>query len=378
VLSLSYCGLTTPSPPVPARTTNLTRLRVLDLSSNGINASTVDAWFWDVPTLRYLDLSGNSMSSVFPDALGNMTGLQALYLYGNDMVGMIPATLQRLSRLQVVDLSVNQINGDMWEFMDRLPRCALRRVQVLYVSETNMSGHLTERIGDMSELAYLDLSSNNPAGGIPRGIGRLSKLTRLFLLKNGLNGRLTEEHFVDMVSLEWIDLSQNKLSMEVRSSWRPPCKLWSMHISLTSRWVLSSVPCMDQAPARDQGPRHFPCRHRRYAAALVLEVLRRCGLPEHLCELDQGGRLPSSLRLMTSALAIYLGSNNLTGSVPLLREQLLVLDLSRNSLSGPIPSEFGGPELVELDVVSSNGVSGRNSIYVSSQTCCIWICQTTI
>jgi Leucine-rich repeat (LRR) protein len=170
VLSLSYCGLTTPSPPVPARTTNLTRLRVLDLSSNGINASTVDAWFWDVPTLRYLDLSGNSMSSVFPDALGNMTGLQALYLYGNDMVGMIPATLQRLSRLQVVDLSVNQINGDMWEFMDRLPRCALRRVQVLYVSATNMSGHLTERIGDMSELAYLDLSSNNPAGGILSGL----------------------------------------------------------------------------------------------------------------------------------------------------------------------------------------------------------------
>jgi hypothetical protein len=35
----------------------LTRLQRLDLSSNGINTSTVDAWFWVVPTLRYLDLS---------------------------------------------------------------------------------------------------------------------------------------------------------------------------------------------------------------------------------------------------------------------------------------------------------------------------------
>ncbi|GJM90854.1 hypothetical protein PR202_ga07174 [Eleusine coracana subsp. coracana] len=43
--------------------------------------------------------------------------------------------------------------------------------------------------------------------------------------------------------------------------------------------------------------------------------------------------------------------------MPLLPEQLRVLDLSRNSLSGPIPSELNGTELVELDV-SYNRISG--------------------
>nr|XP_034592022.1 LRR receptor-like serine/threonine-protein kinase RCH1 [Setaria viridis] len=189
VLSLPLCGLTM-TPPA-----NLTRLQRLDLSSNAINASTADdAWLWHVPTLTYLDLSGNSLSSPFPDAIGNMTGLQVLDLNGNTMAGMIPATLQHLCLLQVLDMTVNQISGDMSDFMARLPRCALGHLRVLQLSAANVSGRLPEWIGDMSQLTYLDLSFNNLAGKIPQGIGKLSKLTRLFLNKNNLNGSLSEAH----------------------------------------------------------------------------------------------------------------------------------------------------------------------------------------
>ncbi|GJM90853.1 hypothetical protein PR202_ga07173 [Eleusine coracana subsp. coracana] len=251
----------------------MTWLQRLDLSWNGINSSTVDAWFWNVPTLPYLDLSFNLLSGPFPDAL------QELYLDGNSMVGMIPATLQRLCSLQVVHVSWNQINGDMSEFMDRLPRCALSHVQVLHLSATNMSGELPQWIGDMSELTSLDLSYNNLAGDIPLGIGRLSKLTKLFLFMN-------YEWTLDRGALFQYDAVYLNISVNQIS-----------------------------------------------------------------------GRLPSSLRFMTSAKYIYLRSNNFTGSMPLLPKKLRVLDLSSNSLSGPIPSEFSGPYLMQLDV-SYNRING--------------------
>ncbi|RCV05935.1 hypothetical protein SETIT_1G122700v2 [Setaria italica] len=297
VLSLPLCELTM-TPPA-----NLTRLQRLDLSSNAINASTAeDAWLWHVPTLTYLDLSGNSLSSPFPDAIGNMTGLQVLDLNGNAMAGMIPATLQHLCLLQVLDMTVNQISGDMSDFMARLPRCALGHLRVLQLSAANVSGRLPEWI----------------------------------------------------VSLEWIDLSHNSMSMEIRPTWKPPCKL-----------VYAYFPDVRMGPQFPAWIRHQPeIRYLDISHSGIVDTLPRWfwksfadAVYLNISVNQISGRLPSSLRFMNSSLAIYLGANNLTGSVPLLPEKLLVLDLSRNSLSGPIPSEFGAPELVELDV-SSNRING--------------------
>lgn len=275
-------------------------------------------------------------------------------LQGNDMVGMIPATLQQLCSLQVVDMTVNYINGDMTEFMRRLPRCALKNMQVLHLSATNMSGLLPKSIGEMSELIYLDLSNNKLAGEIPQGIGALSNLTRLFLQDNKLNGNLSEEHFENLVSLEWIDLSRNSMKMVIRPSWRPPCRL-----------VYAYFPDIQMGPQFPAWIKHQPdIKYLDISHAGIVDTLpqwfwKSCSDAVYLnISVNQiSGMLPSSLKFMTAALAIYLGANNLTGSVPLLPEQLLVLDLSRNSLSGTIPPEFGAPELVELDV-SSNRING--------------------
>jgi hypothetical protein len=52
------------------------------------------------------------------------------------------------------------------------------------------------------------------------------------------------------------------------------------------------------------------------------------------------GKLPRTLEFMSSALIFYLNSNNLTGILPQLPRYLQELDISNNSLSGPLPRKF--------------------------------------
>ncbi|XP_062224583.1 LRR receptor-like serine/threonine-protein kinase RGI5 [Phragmites australis] len=409
VLALSDCGLTTSaSSPEPARA-NLTRLQRLDLSYNGINTSTVDAWFWDVPTLTYLDLSGSSLSSPFPDALDNITGLQVLNLKGNNMAGMIPAALQPLCSLQEVDVTVNHINGDMSEFMDRLPRCALRNLQVLQLLVANMSGQLPERIGDISELAYLDLSYNNLAGEIPQGIGRLSELTRLFLLKNRLNGSLSEAHIADLASLEWIDLSQNSMSMKISPRCRSPCRLvyayfpdvkmvaGSLHgssTSQTSKHVLRDRAGVDREEVAIFDAFAVEIQHvgdlqlldladNRISGSIPPSLGNMTGMTQEHTPLalnplagygaSGNDRIVDSLPIVTKGqvrdytsrmiymVSLDLSDNVLGGEIPEELPSLIglvSLNLSRNHLTGTIPQKIGSIKILESLDMSMNAISG--------------------
>ncbi|GJN19558.1 hypothetical protein PR202_gb06847 [Eleusine coracana subsp. coracana] len=337
----------------------------------------MDTWFWNVPTLRYLDFSENSLSGPFPESLGNMTRLRELYLYGNNMVGMIPGTLQRLCRLQVVDVSMNHINGDMSEFMDRLPRCVLSRVlRVLHLAATNMSGELPRWIGDMSELTSLDLSYNNLPGGLPPTIGRLSKLTTLLLVRNNLTGRLTEKHFSNMVSLELIDLSQNSMSMEVRPSWRPPCKLLYAYLADVQMGPLFPAWIKHQPDIT-----HLDISHAdQWQAAIFSEIHDL--YTSDLSRIQQSHRLhPGAVEFGTDfALfrkAIFTSSrkgkivstpaelstwNQLTGTIPQNisdLQKLESLDLSMNELSGEIPSSLSDLTSLGYLNLSYNNLSGR-------------------
>ncbi|KAF8657050.1 hypothetical protein HU200_060387 [Digitaria exilis] len=55
---------------------------------------------------------------------------------------------------------------------------------------------------------------------------------------------------------------------------------------------------------------------------------------------------------------LYLSSNQLTGQIPTLLPDLLILDLSNNSLSGPLPTEMKYANLIELSLFS-NQITGH-------------------
>ncbi|KAM3259328.1 hypothetical protein ACQJBY_050867 [Aegilops geniculata] len=357
-LRLSECHLVFPHTPILH--SNLTSLEMLDLTASGIDTLNPTYWFWDVGTIRHLDLTNNGISEPFLDAMGNMTSLEVLKLGGNYLTGVRTEILNNLCNLRVLTLWSNPINQDISEVLKGLPQCAWSKIELLDLSCTNISGEIPKWINQWTNLSILQLSSNRLVGSIPIEIGMLSKLNQLYLNGNQLNGSISEEHFTSSVNLEELDLSYNSLHMTISSHWNPPFKL---HLAYF--------------PRSKAGPR-FPLWLKGQISITNLDI-SDANIVDYLpdwfwtvfsnvqylnisCN-KISGRLPRTLEFMPSALIFDLNSNNLTGTLPHLPRHLIELDISRNSLSGPLPQQFGAPSLMDL-LLSENSINGTIPPYI--------------
>ncbi|OUM56451.1 hypothetical protein PIROE2DRAFT_18948, partial [Piromyces sp. E2] len=73
--------------------------------------------------LKVLDLSTNYFTGSIPDFIGNnLTELEELYLYDNQLEGSIPETLLQLKELRVLTLSENQLTGPIPDSIENLSK----------------------------------------------------------------------------------------------------------------------------------------------------------------------------------------------------------------------------------------------------------------
>lgn len=225
VLRLSDCGLN--SSVSTLSPSNLTHLEVLDLSGNSFGTSLQHNWFWDLTSLRELQLGGCDWpAGPIPDALGNMSSLEVIDLSGNDrLFGYIPANLEKLCNLQVLNLDCMNINGDLTKLMDRLPKCSWSVLREVHLLRVNLSGELPDWIGNLTSLSQLDLYQNMLVGPVPAGIGTLGNLAYLDFGLSKLSGMLSTQHFANLVSLKYLDLSHNSLKLDLNGNWVPPFRL---------------------------------------------------------------------------------------------------------------------------------------------------------
>ncbi|CAO2149263.1 unnamed protein product [Urochloa humidicola] len=150
-LDLSDCLLASANQLIPHR--NRTNLEWLDLSGNYFHHQIAASWFWNLTSLKYLNLQFTSMHGRLPDALGRMIPLQYIDLSGNT-IDMPMVDLKNLCSLRVIHLESCFSYGSIEELMERFPQCSPNNLQQLHLQSNQLTGILPSSMGQPSYCGF--------------------------------------------------------------------------------------------------------------------------------------------------------------------------------------------------------------------------------
>ena len=300
--------------------------------------------------LVYLDLSGNDLSGSIPASFENMDKLVFLYLNDNDLSGTIPDGIGMGGRSNGIDDSLRYIN----------------------LSGNKLSGAIPSDLSFVLE--YIDFSHNNLEGNVNwKTFTPMTGLIGLFLNNNALEGLGEIADDKSAPSMWYLDISNNMLVGKVTKYIGSIAGL--QELDLSDNMLKNIEPLY--VPNKPGVPPSFRFRFLDFSnneltdiSKIFLNVtsvisLRYLNLRGNkINELPKAER--SGVRILEYADALqflYLGTNNLDGSiedhVPIDKlRNLIHLDVSKNDLSGSIPSSLRSVNtLIGLDL-SNNKFSG--------------------
>ncbi|KAM0068076.1 putative leucine-rich repeat domain superfamily [Helianthus debilis subsp. tardiflorus] len=322
--------------------------------------------------LEILYLDKNSINSSIPESLVRLTNLRGLDLSSNELTGPIPESLGKLKSLQGLYLSDNQLNGSIPESLG-----GLTGLTEIILKSNRFTGPIPVSLGRLTSLRVLSMSSNFLNGTIPSSIGQLTKLYLLDVSNNYLHGVVSEDHFVNLHMLNYLNANSNdNLLFNISREWMPPFQLKAARLG--------------SCKIEDGFPQWF--RTQRKLEELVLSNASITGpLPTWLRLLPIIYKLDLSHNKLTGPLtnlpshisrpfptygsSLVLQDNLFTGLIPrrlCKREDLEILDLSRNRLTGKIPTCLWNSSL-KVMLLSSNKLSGVIPSYLGGNPSLLWL-----
>ncbi|XP_048131724.1 receptor kinase-like protein Xa21 [Rhodamnia argentea] len=218
--------------------------------------------------------------------------------------GTLPPHLGNLSFLAYFDISNNTFHGSLPVELSRL-----RRLQYFSVSGNSFEGEIPPWLASLPRLEYLFLNSNGFSGAIPESICNVSTLQKLDLSENQL-ARSIPSLIFNMPMLKAINLSSNQLSGAMPSSFCSESPL--LEIDLKYNNLSGDL------------PRNI-CGNLPNLQGLLLTGNQFSGeIPSSLSECRQlqflslsvnnfSGAIPRELGNLTTLNRLYLGYNNLIG-----------------------------------------------------------------
>lgn len=166
---------------LPTYLSNLTELRILDVSNTLFYGELDGSIFAPLQKLVYLDLGGNWYNCTIPNEMYELPELEALYVYESGLEG--------------------DING--------VPK--MTSIFELWIEENNVVGPIPGDIGKLTGLASLSLSNNDLTGQIPSEIGNLSLMRQMWLHGNWFTGTIPSE-IGKLSQLQILGLEDNSIT----------------------------------------------------------------------------------------------------------------------------------------------------------------------
>uniref|UniRef100_A0A6M2EE45 non-specific serine/threonine protein kinase n=1 Tax=Populus davidiana TaxID=266767 RepID=A0A6M2EE45_9ROSI len=313
---------------IPFQLSNLLKVRHLDLGANYLE--TPDWSKFSMPSLEYLSLFLNELTSEFPDFITSCRNLTFLDLSLNNFTGQIPElAYTNLGKLETLNLYNNSFQGPLSPHISMLSN-----LKSLSLQTNPLGGQIPESIGSISGLRTAELFSNSFQGTIPSSLGKLKHLEKLDLRMNALNSTIPPELGL-CTNLTYLALADNQLSGELPSSLSNLSKIADLGLSenffsgeistaLISKWTeLTS----------------FQVQNNNFS-----------------------GNIPPEIGQLTMLQYLFLYNNSFSGSIPHeignLKE-LISLDLSGNQLSGPLPPPLWNLTKLQTLNLFSNNINGK-------------------
>ncbi|KAJ4907251.1 receptor like protein 24 [Raphanus sativus] len=348
ILSLSNNDLTGSFPLMR----NLTKLVLLDLSNNHFSGTlNSKSTLFELQQLRGLILSNNNFSSSLPSEFGNFKNLEILYLSSNGFFGQVPPTFSNLTLLTDLSLDKNKLSGSFPLVRN------LSKLSVLDLSHNHFSGTLTPNSGlfELHQLNSLFLSYNNFNSSLPSEFGNLKKLEFLYLTSNHFSGQIPPT-VSNLTSLVELFLDENQLTG-----------------SFPLVWNLSKLSLLDLSENHFSGTlnpnsglfelhdlRYLNLGYNKFSSELPsefgnLNVLEVLSLPSN----SFTGEIPLSICNISSLFGLVLSYNNFTGQIPPCLSNIPFVNLRENNLEGSLPDNFYVNASVQTLDVGRNKLVGK-------------------
>ncbi|XP_047066338.1 leucine-rich repeat receptor protein kinase HPCA1-like [Lolium rigidum] len=239
--------------------------------------------------------------------------------------------------------------------------CSNERITSLRVASVNLQGTMSDSIGQLSQLVFLDLSYNTGlTGPLPASIGNLVQLTTLILPGCSFNGGIPKE-LGNLLKMSFLALNSNQFTGTIPASLGLLSNLYWLDVA--DNKLTGSLPISTgTAPGLDMLTRtqHFHFSKNQLSGPLTGLFNSNMSLLHILFDANQfSGPIPSEIGTISSLTVIRLDRNKLVGPVPNLTNlvNLNELNLASNQLTGSLP-DLSSMSMLNVVVLSKNQLSG--------------------